>query len=279
MTRSDYLAHIADSVREARRDPRSEHELVSIALTEPDEDLAWEAVSILHRRGSREALEAARQLCASDCPIERTLGVNILGQLGIPTRAFPEETVALLLGVLQAETDKEVLAATCIAFGHTHDPRAVPEFARLRTHPSANIRYAVAFGLDGYTEPEAIETLIELSADPDDLVRDWATFGLTELIDVDTPAIREALWLRVTDPDELTRGQALLGLARRRDQRVIEPLTRELRRYPEAEYGGYALEAAEEISEPRLLPILLELKQGAGANDRAFNAAIVSCSR
>src|SRR5262245_53303755 len=217
MNQSEYLARIEESVREARSDPRSEHELVSLALTEPDEDLAWEAaVSILHRRGSKEVLEVARGLCASDCPVERTLGVNVLGQLGIPTRAFPEETVALLLGVLEAETDEEVLAATCVAFGHTQDPRAVPKLARLRTHQSEDVRFAVAFGLGGYTEPEAIETLIELSADPDDLVRDWATFGLACQIDVDTPAIREALYLRLTDPDETTRGEALVGLARRK---------------------------------------------------------------
>jgi HEAT repeat protein len=72
--------------QEKRDDSRSVEELVRLALTEPDEDAAWEAVSVLHSKGSREVLAAAKRLCDSDSADERQLGANILGQLGMPGR-------------------------------------------------------------------------------------------------------------------------------------------------------------------------------------------------
>jgi HEAT repeat protein len=265
--------------REAQHDPRATHEFVTMALTDPDEDAAWNAVVMLHYRGTREVFDAACQLCASECPQERTLGANILGQLGIPTRSFPDESVAVLLRLLEVESDEEVLEAICIALGHVHDPTAIPSLVRLKAHPSARVRYAVVFGLLGFEDQLAIKTMIEMSRDQDDLVRDWATFGLGTQIDQDTPEIREALLARVFDEDEVTRGEALVGLARRKDQRVIEPLITELTRYPDAEYGSYSVEAAEELSHARLLPVLTTLKQSADASDTTFDEAIRLCSR
>jgi HEAT repeat protein len=264
--------------REAQNDPRATHELITMALTEPDEHAAWDAVATLHFRGTKEVFDAACQLCASDCPQERTLGANILGQLGIPDRSFPKGSVELLLTLLEVESDDDVLDATCIALGHLHDPNAIPPLARLKTHPSAKVRYAVVLGLLGFEDNLAIETLIELSRDQDDPVRDWATFGLGAQIDADTPQIREALFVRLSDVDEATRGEALVGLARRKDARIIEPLIKELARYPDAEYT-YSLEAAEEIADPRLLPVLTRLKKSVDLDDSPFDEAIRRCSQ
>jgi HEAT repeat protein len=263
---------------EARNDRRTTQELIAAALTEPDEDEAWDAVVMLHFRGTREVFDAASQLCRSECPQERTLGANILGQLGIPDRNFPGESVALLLGGLKAESDEEVLDAICVALGHIHDSAAIPALAQLKTHPSSVVRFAVVFGLLGYEESLAIQALIELSEDQDDLVRDWATFGLGTQIEKDTLEIRDALFARLFDEDEVTRGEAFVGLARRRDQRIIDPLIKELARYPVSEYGSYSLEAAEEIADARLLPVLARLKS-ADPESTKFDDAIERCSR
>jgi HEAT repeat protein len=264
--------------REAQSDPRTTHELIAMALTEPNEDDAWDSVVTLHYRGTREVFDAASQLCVRLCPQERTLGANILGQLGIPDRNFAGESEKLLLECLNVESAEEVLNAICIAVGHIHDPTAIPGLARLGTHPSAVVRHAVVFGLLGFEEHLAIKTLIELSTDPNDLVRDWATFGLGSQIEEDTAEIRDALFARVFDEDDVTRGEALVGLARRKDRRIIEPLIKELARYPDSEHGGYGLQAAEVIADARLLPVLARLKS-ADPDDTTFDDAIERCSR
>jgi hypothetical protein len=116
-----------------------------------------------------------------------------------------------------------------------------------------------------------------LSRDEDEVVRDWATFGLGTQIDVDTPEIRAALLARVFDEDEAARGEALVGLARGKDRRVIEPLIKELERYHDGEYV-YSVEAARQLAEAALLPVLRKLKQSADADDTSLEEAIRRCS-
>lgn len=74
----------------------------------------------------------------------------------------------------------------------------------------------------------AVETLIDLSADEDAHVRDWATFGLATQIDRDDHVLRSALIARLDDPDDATRDEALRGLATRGDSRAIPQLLHEL---------------------------------------------------
>lgn len=273
-----WKTEVEEMVREAVNDPRSTHELISLALSELDEDAAWEPVTILHRRGTREIFDAARWLVLSSCAVERTLGANILGQLGVPNRSFSRESVELLLELFQSESDESVLEATCVALGHIHDPLAIPALARLSSHPSENVRFSVVHGLMGHSDGLAIATLIELSADTDEVVRDWATFGLGSQVDDDTPAIREALFRRTTDSDSVVRGEALVGLARRHDERVVQPLIRELTREEQTDRWDLPIEAAEELADQRLLPTLLRLKQDVGDGDDRFDLAIERCS-
>jgi hypothetical protein len=129
----------------------------------------------------------------------------------------------------------------------------------LKNHPDAAVREGVAYGLSTYEDERAIATLIELSVDVDSDVRDWATFGLGSMIETDTPAIRDALLARTTDEDGDTRGEAMVGLARRHDKRVVEILLAELEA---GWYGSLLFEAATEIADPRLYPALVELREG-----------------
>ena len=108
------------------------------------------------------------------------------------------------------------------------------------------------------------------------MVRDWATFGLGSMIEADTPPIREALFARLSDADDTVRGEALVGLALRKDERAIEPLIQELERHPAEKTGSLLIEAAEEMADTRLLPILTRLKQSSGS--KKFDEAIQCCS-
>ncbi|GAC1429178.1 MAG: hypothetical protein NVS1B11_23630 [Terriglobales bacterium] len=73
-------------------------------------------------------------------------------------------------------------------------------------------------------DPLSAETLVRLTQDTDDDVRDWATFGLGVLGNTDSGEIREALLRRLNDSDEDVREEAMVGLGKRGDQRVFSHL-------------------------------------------------------
>jgi HEAT repeat protein len=267
-----------DYGKEKRTDPRSVEELVGIALTNMDEDAAWEAVTVLHYKGTREVLDGATRLCASPVGRERKLGADILGQLGVPDRTFPSESFDILANMLRSESDPAVLESIGVAFGHLRDGRAISLLLPFSSHPDSDVRFGVVLGLTGHDSPEAVAGLVQLSRDEDEHVRDWATFGLGTQTDADTPEIRDALFARTSDHDDDTRGEALVGLARRKDPRVIEPLTQEL---SSGCIGRLAVEAAESIGDPRLFPLLSKLRNIWATDDpdaQLLEDAIASCA-
>ena len=258
-----------------RDDPRSVNELISAALSEPDEDLAWDAVGALHWRGSREVLDEASRLCLSFCPDERGLSADILGQLGVPDRTFPDECVRLLLNMLADERNHDVLRAILIALGHLRRPEAIGPASRFRHHAGSGVRSGAVFALMGSEDPRAIEALIDLTNDEDVPVRDWATFALGSQIEVNTLELREALVARLSDPDEDTRGEAIVGLARRGDRRVLPALHETL---AVVSISTLEVEAASLIGEPDLHPQLVALRGRWDVDQNLLEEAIQACS-
>lgn len=263
-----------------RRDsPQQIEELIQIALTVADEDLAWAAVATLHARGTRDVLEAATSLCSSAIDKERELGANILAQLGTPRRTFPAESFECLAALLARESSPLVLQAIAVAFGHLGDRRCTGLLLPLKNHPNANVRCGVVHGLSGQDEPAAIQALIELCRDQDQEVRDWATFGISTFLDADSSEIRAVLWERASDLCTETRLEALVGLARRKDPRAIDPILKELNAEPVADL---AIEAAMASGDPRLGPALLAIKErwtaeGKYAEVEWLDGAIAAC--
>jgi HEAT repeat protein len=274
----DLESRIYELVRDARNDPRTTGELISRALSEQDEDVRWEIVALLHRRGTRVELDAAVELCRSQCDVERILGADLLGQLGVPTRTFPDEAIEVLLALIQREEDEGVLQSVCVALGFTPDARAIPELTRLASHPCEDVRHDVAYALGGIGDRIAIGTFIKLTTDSCASVRDWALFALGRQIDDDTPEIREALFQGLSDPDGDARGEAMYGLARRGDNRVIESLIAELNYESKGDCYSYALEALDVVADPRLLPTLHRLKASSQPGEDGFDHAISRCS-
>ncbi len=266
---------MADNPRDT--DPRPTPELVAAAIRgDADDEQAWRAVRALQGRATREVVRAAQALCASALAKERARGADILGELGMPERAFPDEAFEALNPLLDADEVPEVLRAAAFAVGHSREPRAVPRLSALRDHPSADVRYAVVCGLLCQEDPAAVSAMIELSRDPDDDVRNWATFGLGSQIDLDTPEIREALWARIEDSHDETRGEAIVGLARRNDDDVVPIIKARL----EAGWcGALALEAAVEVADGSLLPALHRLRGKASPNESLLERAIEACGR
>jgi HEAT repeat protein len=192
---------------------------LALARTDEDDDAdRWAAVVALRRRPERAVFEQAMRWCASREPRDRCLGANILSQLGAPECPFAAESTPALVTLLR-DQDEDVVIEAVYALGHLR-AGTVTELAAFARHASSRVREAVAHALGGRADPNADDTLRLLSADGDTDVRNWATFGLGSLCERDTPDIRDALADRLADEDEEVRGEALVGLARRRDPRA-----------------------------------------------------------
>ena len=252
-------------------------DLIRVALVKESEEDYWEIVSNLRQRGNREVFEIASALCRSAQWKERELGADILGQLGAPKMPFADETLEILIDLLNNDKNPDVLGAAATATEYIKDSRIVEPLIRLKSHPYSEVRYGVVSGLLTREDEASVVTLIDLSFDPDTQVRNWATFGLAQQIDIDKTEIREALFKRLEDDNAEIRGEAILGLARREDERVIELLIKELKAIVDIDnYWDHAFEAAMEIGDARLYPVLLTLKKQ-NIDNRWLDIAIASC--
>lgn len=192
-------------------------------------DAPWEAVHALRRIGSREVFDRAAEWCQSTDSLVRARGLDVLAQLGKtaqhPTISFPEECYRVVSELAQTETDDRPLASAICALGHLDDPRAIPIITAFVRHPNPEIRYSVACALGSFpNDGRSAKALLTLTEDADEDVRDWATFGLGSLGDLDSPEIRDALARRLIDTYREAREEAMVGLGKRHDERVLPVL-------------------------------------------------------
>lgn len=280
-----------EPIWDPKRDPRSTEDLIKTAVEknasgtdEDDEaywDEYWDAILILHNRPTREVFEAAQHLCESYNAIEREVGVDVLRELGYPERPFLDESVGILIALLEHEGNVDVLSAIGMALHFLKDRRVILPLITLKNHPDKDVRFGVVYGLLTHDNEAAIDTLIELMSDEDSHVRDWATFGIGTQISTDTEKIRDALVARLNDPHPDIRAEAISGLAARKDPRVIDAIVEALEAGLPNDYaGGQILDAIEEVAYPRLYPHLIKAKENWTNPDwssRVLDDAIAKC--
>ena len=241
--------------------------LVATSLAADDEsDAYWDCVGELHKRGTREVFQRAAALCSASEPRSRQLGLDILAQLGNQERPFLEEVLRIAIQ-LADDSDAAVRESALSALGHQWDVRALPTLLQHQLDPDADVRFSVATSIPcvvshSQPEPSAVAALIAMMRDNDSDVRDWATFGIGSLLDVDGNEIREALTERLDDPDGDTAGEALVGLARRGDLGIVDRVNALL---ANPTVGNMIVEAAGELAEPRLIPALERLRDAGWA--------------
>jgi HEAT repeat protein len=254
------------------------------AFEDLESDARWDIVMQLHNRADRDSFEAALAFARSASEAERMTGIDVLGQIGYAAgRPYLEETLLVLIAATVDDRSDAVACSAIFALGHLHDPRALAAVVRHARHPSPEVRFAVAAALPSVAnEPpsdEAIATLIELSADTDTDVRDWSAFGLGSLLEADTQQVRDALAARLTDHDEDTATEALVGPARRQDRRALPVLLACLDGAP----GDLIIEAAAALANPAALPGLQRLRDvGLYADDSKptlLDRAITACEQ
>lgn len=258
------------------------HGLLQRAAAAQDPDERHTIVAEVHGRTDRAAFEAARDLARSSDPDQAELGLDILGQLGYPAgRPFLEDSLPLVIARCDDER-QEIVSSAIVALGHLADPRGLPATLAQVAHPCEQVRLAVAFALPSVAghppAREAADALVRLTSDPDPEVRDWATMGLSDPFDADSEEIRDALAARLTDGEGAIAGEALLGLAQRKDPRALAPLLAWLEREP----GNLIVEAAGALAAPEALPALQRLRD-AGWRDygrtSTLDQAIEACAR
>jgi len=193
-----------------------------------DLDPPWNAVRELRRLGSQAVFNRAADWCQSQDPLRRARGADILAQIGKGVgqpHSFPQESFAAVSAMAHRETDPLPLASAIHALGHLEDARAIEVLVSQQSHQNADVRFAVATALGHFAkDPLAASALIQLAGDPDDDVRDWATFALGEFSGLDSRELREILLRNFSDPSDDVRYEAMVGLAKRKDSRVLSAL-------------------------------------------------------
>jgi hypothetical protein len=247
---------VADLVRQAL-----------VAHTEAQEEGDFEPFRAMAGRlrpfGTAALPEALRHGASPD-PSVRRAAAELLGELHDGAEGTREELFASLARLMEREyggaRDPEVLAALVRSLGTLADPRALAALVRLASFPDPLVRGAVASALPGLTgdneDPLAVEALVALTDDDDQQVRDWACFGLGTQMSADTPQVRDALAARLDDPHDDTRAEAFMGLARRHDARVVEPLLQALARET---IFTLEVDAAGEYADPSFHPMLVDI--------------------
>lgn len=183
-----------------------------------------------------------------------------------------------LLALLEDTTDPQAVAALIKALGSAWDEEASLAALPLAGHPDAEVRRQVARTIWTGVESDparrqAASALVELSADPHDEVRNWATFGLA-LLELDSVELRGALAQRLDDPHAETRGEAMVGLALRKDPRALEPVRAELE---SDNVGTLSVTAAAHLADERLVPSLVSLREWWDVNPPLLEEAIQAC--
>lgn len=149
-------------------------ELIDLALRDDSDESP--ALIVLQQLKSRDVFDKAIQLCASENPKDRVLGVEIM--MRQPGLNFKSEAVEKVCNLAELETDAEVLEVLSYALCHLNVDHSSQYLQRPATSPVAETRKAAAYSLSQLDDDLAVRLLVDLSADADGDVRNWATFGL-----------------------------------------------------------------------------------------------------
>jgi HEAT repeat protein len=213
---------------------------------------------------------------------DRTLGCDLLAVLCNPDEdGWGHEAAVALVESSSGKDDPEFLWSLANALQCAADPIALPVLTRLAEHPDRDVRLAVAQGIvfcrtnedEEDTQP-ICDVLVSLMEDEDDEIRDWATTGLGQQIDTDNWAIRNALSQRIGDRAPGVQWEAILGLARRHDHKVLELIREGL---SGDIVDRRAVQAAGHLADRELFPMLHSLALWWSEWPQVLERALAQC--
>lgn len=217
---------------------------------------------LVARAGGERSVRFARSCIDDGDQAPRALGFDIMGLLATGEPSLVTVLVRTLDEILEeGEPAPELAWSMAHSLSGLEEPAVIGPLVRLARCGDPDVRWQVAVGLgrarDRY-DGRGVATLVELTADADAGVRDWATLELGSVVPFDTPEVREVLVARLDDPVPDVRGEALVGLARRRSEvlaRVLPPLLTLDRA------GTLEVRAAMESGDRSYLPLLERLAE------------------
>jgi HEAT repeat protein len=213
---------------------------------------------------------------------ERLVGIDVLNDFGAEQNfPFREQYALILVGAL--DTDDEVqLVQTINSVAKTGSDSALEPLLRLSHHQSGAVRLCVAQGLPSLVrsrrlseDDPLVRTLMTLMFDQDEEVRNWATFGIGSMVDVDGPTIRTALRAVLGDVNDDARAEALTGLVQRRDPCSYDEVVRAL---TDESVGRLAVEAAAILGDERLAEPLHDLRSWWDVDSKDLEWALYRCA-
>jgi HEAT repeat protein len=252
---------------------------IARTATEDDEyEASWELLGRV-ASDADASLRLGIPLLGADSASDRATGCALLGLAAdVGTRRIREEVATAILALAESEADDDVQNGIAMALGRCEDPRGEPVLLGYADHADPVIRFHVAFSLPSVVGEEpsdaAVQALIRLTADEDGDTRNWATFGLGDLLlRVDSPEVREALWARVSDDNADARAEGIHGLALRRDPRSVALMAELL-----ADEDGNGVlvgtfRAAKALAAPELVPYLRNYDE----DDFGVAGALAAC--
>ncbi len=238
---------------------------------EEDDDIYMEYIAILREREDDEVFQLTKKLVYSKVSVYREIAASILSQFGYKTKLYRGESIHLLAKLLN-DKNEDVISNAIYAFGHRKSTRYADKFASFVTLNSLPIKEALAFTLGGYENQKSIDALVKLMQDENFDVRNWATFSLAQITQSNTQTIRDALFKNLSDTELEVRGEALLGLALRKDNRVVDAIIEDLQK---PFYGSWIFTAITEMPNKRYLPYFEKYIESLDTEDKnAFSSDI-----
>jgi hypothetical protein len=188
--------------------------------------------------------------------------------------------VDVVCELLHRETESHILCGLLELLERIDCEGRFDDVMALTTNESSLVRkrsttaLAWTLGFDRVHESHrAITRLVAMMEDPDDDVRDWATFAIGSQLFVDGPAIRRALHDRLADAHKDTRDEALHALAARRDRSIADVVVTALRA---DDVSTLPIQAAAYLADPAFVAPLAELHDELD-DDTDIELAVARC--
>jgi len=233
----------------------TDDKLLSRLINNKSDKSRWDTISILRSRPSEELFTKCLELTKSKKKKNRIIGIDILAQLGLSPRPFLKQTLNLYFDLLNTETDPKVLMSLLYAIGHNNNKLnkvRIEKICSLFNNDNDLVKEGLVSALGFVNNVNAIDVLIKLSSNKLSHIRNWATFYIGQ-VERNNKNTREALWQRINDRHQETKLEAIVGLAKRKDEDVNEIIKREL---IGGEYGTLLFEAIIETGNNQFLPLL-----------------------